>query len=127
MPHIILEYTNNIAQPVEAGTFFPGVHAVLEEVGKIPVRNCKSRLLRTETYWLGHGDPKEAFAHLDIRFMEGRSKQVKQAIGYRCLSLLKKYFEPTIALLDLQMTVEVRDIVRAFYFKLPEGTFLDPA
>ena len=123
MPQIALEYTANIAEHIEAAQVFARIHEVVASVGGINIGNCKSRARRLDSYFIGDGDARQAFAHLEVRFLEGRSAAVKQEIGRRCLGILQDYFAGSLAKLDLQMTVEVADIDRLFYFKIPEGTF----
>ena len=60
--------------------------------------------------------------HLDMRFLEGRSTEVKQAIGQQSLDLLLAWFRRSADRLDLQITVEIQDIRRSSYFKYPAGT-----
>jgi 5-carboxymethyl-2-hydroxymuconate isomerase len=70
---------------------------------------------------IGNGDPDNAFIHLDIEFVEGRSAEIKRAIGGQCLELVKRYYH--LHLSDaLQITVKIDDISLDFYFKDPAGT-----
>jgi 5-carboxymethyl-2-hydroxymuconate isomerase len=123
MPQVTLEYTANIPQEIHARDLFSGLHQTIADVLGISVNNCKSRALRLDAYHIGKGEAQNAFVHLDVRFLAGRPLDVKQEVGQQCLSLLRAYFEPSLAALELQITVEVRDVQRQTYFKIPEGTF----
>ena len=46
---------------------------------------------------------------------------LKRQIGRACLEVLQESFTPSSAL-ELQITVEIQDIERTTYFKIPEGT-----
>lgn len=122
MPHLTLEYSTNIGRPRGLSALFTALHGLLTETGNIKSGNCKSRAYPSADFLVGHGQPHDAFVHLDIRFLEGRPVDVKQAIGQRALTLLQEHFDPDGDNTDLQLTVEVRDIARATYFKLPAGT-----
>ena len=123
MPQVTLEYTANIAQEVHAHELFSELHQTLADVLGVRVDNCKSRAFRLDAYHIGKGEAQNAFVHLDVRFLAGRPLEVKQDVGQRCLRLLEAYFEPSRAALELQITVEVRDVERQTYFKIPKGTF----
>ena len=120
MPHLILEYTANVSEPDDMAAIMLKMHRVLNETGGIRLGNCKSRTRRLDSYAVGDGSPDNAFLHLDVRFMEGRSEATKRAIGQELLQILKQEFPDTN--LDLQITVEIRDILANSYFKHPEGT-----
>ena len=134
MPHLTLEYTDNIPINRSFLSLFQAFHEVLVEVGGIKIENCKSRARLVNTYYVGNGEPENAFVHLDVRFMAGRTESVKQSIGMELKRRLITWFEvqsggdqagvgaSTTSTKGLQITVEVRDIVRREYFKYPEGT-----
>ena len=120
MPHLTLEYTDNVSDPEDMRETMLKMHRVLNETGGIRLANCKSRSRRLDTYAVGDGSPDNAFLHLDVRFMEGRPDEVKRTIGNELLQILREDFSE--AGLDLQITVEIRDIMGNTYFKHPEGT-----
>ena len=117
MPHITLEYTDNIDQPIEFHDLFSELHQVLASVAGINITNCKSRARSLDTYHIGEGEAGNAFAHLEVRLLEGRSAELKREIGERGLEVLKKHFARSLSDRDLQITLEVQDIQRQAYFK----------
>lgn len=64
-----------------------------------------------------------AFIHLEVQWLEGRSTELKSQIGNELLSLLKKYYHSSMQQQNLQITVHIIDINRDSYFKLPKGSF----
>jgi 5-carboxymethyl-2-hydroxymuconate isomerase len=122
MPHLTLEYSGNIKEQIDASDLFLPLHQVLVEAASIAIEKCKSRTVRLDEYTIGAGGAQKAFVHLSIRFLEGRPLQLKQDIGHRCLAILQKYFARSFAEQDLQISIEIQDIERDTYFKLPEGT-----
>lgn len=122
MPHLTLEYSSNAGRPGSLPGLFAALHGVLAEIGGIRLENCKSRAYSASDFLVGYGQRQDAFVHLDIRFLEGRTDALKQAIGKHAVALLQDHFDPDRNRPELQLTVEVHDIARATYFKLPEGT-----
>lgn len=125
MPHLQLEYSENIQLPGELISLFSQLHRILSETGGIALENCKSRARIASPFLVGSGKAGSAFMHLDIRFLDGRSSEVKQAVGEAALELIERWFQNAINELEIQITVEVRDIERSFYFKYPAGMFTD--
>ena len=121
MPHLTLEYTDNVHPEVAFDELFARLHQVLVDVGAIAIGNCKSRARCLDNYFIGDGGSQHAFAHLTIRFLGGRSVDLKRQIGRECLVVLEKALTPSSPL-DLQITVEIQEIERTTYFKIPEGT-----
>lgn len=121
MPHIVLEYSANIPELTDFSALFDDLHQALNRIGGIKLDNCKSRARAASHYYIGDGNPDNAFIHLDIEFIKGRSAEVKQAIGRECLDLVKRYYH--LHLSDaLQITVKIDDIALDFYFKDPAGS-----
>lgn len=128
MPHITLEYTANLDEWAADPGLLVSLHRILEAAG-IKIENCKSRWRMVEEWVTGSGEGESAFVHLDIRFLEGRTPDVKQSIGEGAVELLHDHFLAAIEgpdPLDLQITVEIQDIRRAAYFKHPPGTLGPP-
>lgn len=122
MPHLTLEYSANVPDPPDIQGILREFHRVLQETAGIKIANCKSRGRIADEYLVADGGSSHAFVHLDVRILEGRSVELKKELGNRLLETLREHFSSAEAVLDLQMTVEIRDIERSSYFKHPEGT-----
>ena len=127
MPHLTLEYTSNLDEWANDVSLLLDLHAILKSEAAIKVENCKSRWRMAEEWAVGDGSSEGAFVHLDLRFLEGRSSRVKQAVGLSALERLRSHFENVPEELNLQITVEVQDIQKGAYFKHPPGTLGPPS
>jgi 5-carboxymethyl-2-hydroxymuconate isomerase len=119
MPHLHLEYSSNLPDRVASRDLMRAFHAVLADHG-VSVGNCKSRAEERRVFLVGDGSPEESFVHLDVRLLEGRTPETKRSIGDALLAILVDAYQQ--ARPNPQITVEVRDIERAGYFKHPPGT-----
>jgi len=126
MPHLTLEYTTNLDEWASDPRLLLSLHRMLESVAGIQIGNCKSRWRMVEEWVVGDGEGESAFIHLDLRFLEGRSRSVKEAVGMGAVEILKNHFGPGSEGLNLQITVEIQDIQKASYFKHPPGTLGPP-
>ena len=116
MPHLKLEYSSN-AKATPTRDLFLALHQILADHG-VKIGNCKSRAVERDVFLVADGKTGEAFVHLDVRFMEGRSPELKTSIGNAMLSALREEFGDD----GTQITIEIRDIQRESYFKFPGGT-----
>jgi 5-carboxymethyl-2-hydroxymuconate isomerase len=89
------------------------------DVGDIDIENCKSRAIRLEEYHVARGESDRAFIHLQVCIFEGRSLSVKQLMGKNLLKILGECYLPSLEALNLQITLEIKDVQKALYFKLP--------
>ena len=71
-------------------------------------------------YHVAGGDVGEALVHLGVSILEGRSQEWKQMMGKNFLEILREAYALSLERLSLQITVEIRDIERSGYFKIPE-------
>ncbi len=119
MPHLILEYTSNV-QEIAFKELLPRLHDALSEVGDVEIGNCKSRAIKLKDYNVAGGDAREAFVHLGVSILEGRSQEWKQGMGKHFLGILREAYAQSSERLNLQISVEIRDIQSHGYFKIPE-------
>lgn len=122
MPHLTIEYTSNLKPNSPFDELFARLHAALADLGGIKKANCKSRAVCIDQYFIGDGSAETAFVHVDVRILEGRPMSTKQEIGKQLLAILCESFPSPANVGGLQVTVEIRDIQRAVYFKHPEGS-----
>jgi len=118
MPHFVLEYSDNVTQRVDWNALFSGLHQAVAQAGA-SLQNCKSRAIRHDTYYVADGRPGAAFVHLTVGVLAGRTDEEKAALTRRCLALLAEAFRPSLDSLDVQLSVELRDLHRESYQRLP--------
>ena len=117
MPHTILEYSDNVVDPVDFQPLWAKLHPVLAETAPCRLQDIKSRAYRCESFRMADGDPGYAFAHLTIRLLEGRDPEALARIGAAALGLLKEHFHRTLLSRHCDLTVELADMRKAGYFK----------
>lgn len=121
MPHIVLEYSSNIKEKIDP-SLFAEIHHILAQIGNAKLDTCQSRAIRCENFYIGEGDPKNAFVHLSILMAEGRALSIRQEIGKKVLESLRKAFPQSLKMLHLQITVYCREFSKSLYFKIPENS-----
>lgn len=118
MPHIILEYSENIDQNLIGDLFFQQIHQLLEAELPTELSSCKSRCIVSHLFYIGDGHLNNAFAHLTIKILAGRSDEKKTQLGNKILSLMQQFFQQYQIRLNLQLSIEILDLDQ-HYFKSP--------
>lgn len=122
MPQITFEYTSNTALGPNWEKLLLDIHRGISEITGIRIENCKTRILEHQRFSIGAGGDNNAFVHVEIALLEGRSEKLKRELGESMLSHLQSLLVPLNPEKDLQITVEIRDMIRNDYFKYPGGT-----
>lgn len=104
MPHLLLECTSNIQ--VKPQEILSSCNNLLVDIANAKREGCKSRLLFHENYCIGNGEKENAFVHITVKLLPGRSEETKEKLGMALLELCKKH----ISQKNLQITVEILDL-----------------
>jgi 5-carboxymethyl-2-hydroxymuconate isomerase len=119
MPHCVLEYSGNVLEKRDFTSFFQGLHQLLVHSGLFGLSDIKSRVVCCREFRVGDGDPSLSFIHLSLYILSGRAREVRQALADRLLAFLKEEFAESCKPLNCEMTVDVREMDRETYRKLP--------
>lgn len=126
MPHITLEVSDNLSFADDRlPVFFGKLHEMLVSRLGVNLLNCKSRLIRHKSFYIADGKSIHAFAHLEIKILEGRSEAEIGEVGNATMELLISAFEQSRRGFTFQPSVEVVSIGRSSYFKLSAEEIAD--
>lgn len=112
MPNITIEYSSNILEKPKANEIFPKLHELLKALGSFNVRHLKSRLVCLSDYYIGEGDPSDAFVRIELSILEGRELAHKQKVSAALLEFLKENFQDSRTKLRCSLTVEISELDR---------------
>ena len=115
MPHLILEYSSNIVEKEDFSDYFENAHNLLVEKISTNINACKSRAIKCNNYYLGDGNINNAFIHLTLKILSGRSEEMKTEIANALIDLTKDNFSKSLAAFNLKISIEVADLQT--YFK----------
>ncbi|MGH8807978.1 MAG: 5-carboxymethyl-2-hydroxymuconate Delta-isomerase [Noviherbaspirillum sp.] len=115
MPHLTLEYTNNLTD-FDARRVLPALNQALAASGHFNEIDIKSRAIALDTYQIGTAAEERAFVYVKLAILSGRSDQTKRELSNALLDLLRSSCKG-ITHCSLQLCVEVVDIDRSSYAK----------
>lgn len=123
MPHCILEYSDNIADPIDLRDLFRQLHDVLVGTGEFALADIKSRAVKHEVYLIADGDPDRVFITMNLAILSGRSDEVKARMARAVRELLERSFPRTLAERKCNLTVQVSELHRPSYQKVFSESF----
>jgi 5-carboxymethyl-2-hydroxymuconate isomerase len=120
MPHITLEYSNNINIEKDFRQLFFLIHQAIHQTLGIDTLNMKSRAIALNDYFIEDGSPDHAFAHLQIKFLDRHQPASLKKLGDEIFNLMVEFFEGQTDALIFQPSFEITEINHEFYFKWNE-------
>lgn len=117
MPQLILEYSANIIEKENLTTLFQQCHEFLAKSLPTELASCKSRAIKCENYCIGDNAESNAFVHISLKVMSGRSKDTLHSVGQSMMNILSRYFEKSLQQLKLQISLEISEL-QTTYFKI---------
>lgn len=115
MPHLTLEYTNNLVD-FDSRRVLMALNRTLIEFGHFEELDIKSRAVVLDSYLVGTSQEARAFIHVKLSILSGRSAQVKSELSNALLRVLSADCKE-LTQHHLQLCVEIIDIDRPSYAK----------
>lgn len=112
MPHIIVEYTDNLGQEADIGGLLKKLAAKMRASdGVFPVGGIRVRAIRLSEYVIADGEDDYAFVNATAKIGAGRPAEFKKRFFGEMFDLVKSHFEKLYAerFLALSLYVEEND------------------
>ena len=108
MPHLTLEYTDNIE--VDVQPLLARLHEEVVATGAINLKGIKSRAVKHTEYRIADGDPDYAFVHVGLLIREGRPVEVQKEATRRVMAVLNETFGHLFERRKLSLTVDLQEM-----------------
>jgi 5-carboxymethyl-2-hydroxymuconate isomerase len=121
MPHLVIEYTDNIPDQVDFRGLFGELHAALVTMGDIKQADVKSRAIRLDQWYIADGNPNHALVHVKLYLLAGRDVDYKRRALAAMRPIVVAHFPRALAERECQICFETVDIERESYTKVVSG------
>lgn len=121
MPHLTLEYTDNLEFDVEL--LLERLHSALAATGAIKLKGLKSRAVRYREYRIADGNRDYAFVHVNLLIREGRPPEIQEDIARRVMAVLKETFGDRFENSRLSLSVDIKEMregISLTFHNIPE-------
>ncbi|EOQ73221.1 5-carboxymethyl-2-hydroxymuconate Delta-isomerase [Acinetobacter lactucae] len=117
MPHVVVDYSENLTG-LNAKQLLEEINTTLIETELFSPEDIKSRARKDDVFLIGLGGSDQAYIHVKVYILSGRTAEQKQLMGEQLLAALsnKKYLQPDFNK-EIQLCVELVDMPREDYFK----------
>jgi 5-carboxymethyl-2-hydroxymuconate isomerase len=116
MPHLIVEYSSNLAGFPKAEVLQALNQAVAGSPEIQDESDLKTRLVALDNFEIGTASTSRAFVHAQLRLLSGRTPEAKKDLGERIAKVLRR-LTPQPAGVMVQLSVEMVDMDRPSYVK----------
>lgn len=118
MPHIVLEYTDNLPERPDFQRLFAELHTALVAVGDIELDHLKSRAVRLTDWHIGDGDILHAMVHVKLHLINRRTVEFKRRAVAAMQPVVAAHFARALAERKCQICFETIDIDGETYEKI---------
>ncbi|WP_082234535.1 5-carboxymethyl-2-hydroxymuconate Delta-isomerase [Halobacillus massiliensis] len=116
MPHVILEYTDNLLKHVDIQEILKSINDVLiERKDMFPTGGIRSRAHEVNYYQIADGKEDDAFLHAIVKIGSGRKEEDKKEVCERIFSVLKKHTGPYAKDHFFALSLELAEFQHATY------------
>lgn len=118
MPHIIVEYTDNITAQADIPRLLKKINEVLiSRAPLFPVGGIRSRAIELHDYYVADGTEDDAFVHVTLKIGAGRSEEDKKATCDEMFEMIKEHFAGLFASRYLALSMELVEFSEAGTYK----------
>ncbi|MFD2924518.1 5-carboxymethyl-2-hydroxymuconate Delta-isomerase [Halobacillus naozhouensis] len=94
MPHVILEYTDNLSPHTDIQQLLKKINNVLISKKEVyPIGGVRCRAHEVHHYCIADGQENDAFVHATFKIGKGRSEQEKQETCEEIFETIKIHFQ----------------------------------
>ncbi len=117
MPHLIVEFTDNLQPDGDIGGLLPKLTQVLIDQGAYPIGGIRARAIELHHYRIADGAADDAFVHATLKIGAGRSDAVKQATCDGLFEVMEAHFAELFARRYLALSLELVEFSEAGTWK----------
>ena len=111
MPHFIVEYANNLAEPeLRIEGLLEALCTQAVATGLFPESGLRARAYRADHQRVGDGNPDTAFVHVAMNIGKGRSLEQRQAAGEQLFAVLKSHMAALMERRKVALSFEMREL-----------------
>lgn len=116
MPHVIVEYTDNIKEEANIGSLLKKINeSMIDSNGVFPVGGIRSRAIELKDYCVADGAEDDAFVHVALKIGSGRSEGELTAACDKLFEVVKEHFAGLFEKRYLALSMEVEEFTRPTY------------
>ena len=117
LPHIIIEYSANLATRTDLRELVRKTHETALATGVFELAGLRTRCEERDIYRIADGHPDNSFVTVNIRIGHGRDEATRHRVGKAIFDCVCRHLAPIFAATPIGITVDVAEIDPAASFK----------
>ena len=110
MPHLTIEYSENLSENIEISELVKVMHDSAASIEALPLGGLRTRASCRELYLIADGDSSNTFVNVVLRIAPGRSDEIKKQAGEKLFSSLKDYFDLFFQSSPIALSLEIQEL-----------------
>lgn len=116
MPHVIVEYTDNLTEQANIPELLQKTNeTLLSHEDIIPIGGLRTRAIELKDYVVADGTEDDAFVHVILKLGSGRSEEAIQKVGDSLFNTVKTHFNDLFDQRYLALSMEIHEFTRPTY------------
>ena len=112
MPHVIVEYSDNLSKSVDLQKLADDLHDVAIASGLMDLAALRTRFSERHIYRIADRHPENSFMHIVARMREGRDKNDLRAFAQSLLTVAREALDSATPVRPYALTVEIHEITQ---------------
>lgn len=118
MPQMVVEYSDNIKALNQQDLMLNLNHALFDTGLIDHPFNIKTRIRVNQDFLIGFGDNHQAYIHVRLGILTGRTLEQRQRMSAQLLACLKDFDQYQASGLEIQLCVEIAEMPKEVYGKI---------
>lgn len=111
MPHITIEYSENIENEVNINELLKKANNSLLSHGDLfSAKGIRSRGYKVADYIIGKGTTDDAFVHINLKIAPGRSEEAKKNVFEHLFQVTEKHFGTSLEDKNITISLEFSEL-----------------
>jgi len=110
MPHLLVEYSKNLADRLNLQALADELRDATMATGTYPLGGIRVRFHECAIYTIADGDENYAFIHIQLRMGEGRSHEEKESAGALIFEAAKQFTKAAFDITPSALSLEIVEI-----------------
>jgi len=110
VPHIIIEYSANLAEVASIPELLSAVHQTAAASGVFEVGAIRTRAMSRDLVMIGDGNPTNGFILITVRMKAGRALAVQEKFAAGLMDTASRYLATAFEQRSITLNVEIHEI-----------------
>lgn len=111
LPHITVEYTNNIQNEINISEILQGLNdSLISHKDLFSAKGIRSRAIKLTDYKVGDGLSNDAFIHVSLKVATGRTAAAKELVLGNLFKTLESHVKGALTKKDIALSLEISEL-----------------